>query len=80
MDQYNFYIHDRDWGRMFVRLCPYFPFPARVYLNQHDWLAQRLQEREIRSLPCANAFLRCSDPQQLVFLTKDKSKLDCPGP
>jgi transposase len=63
VDQYNFYIHDRAWGRMFVRICPYFPFPARVYFNQHYWLAQRLGERGIRFLQCANAFLRCRDPQ-----------------
>jgi hypothetical protein len=68
VDQYNFYIHDRAWGRMFVRICPYFPFPARVYLNQHYWLAQRLQERGIPFLQCANAFLRCRDPQQLQQL------------
>jgi hypothetical protein len=68
VDQYNFYIQDRAWGRMFVRLCPYFPFPARVYLNQHYWLAQRLKERGICFLQCANAFLRCRDPQQLQQL------------
>jgi hypothetical protein len=68
VDQYNFYLYDRAWGRMFVRLCPYFPFPARVYLNQHHWLAQRLEPRSIRFLPCANAFLRCSDPQQFQQL------------
>jgi hypothetical protein len=28
--QYNFYINDARWGRMFVRVCPYFPFSARV--------------------------------------------------
>jgi len=68
VDQYNFYIHDRAWGRLFVRLCPYFPFPARVYLNQHYWLAQSLKQQGIRLLPCANAFLRCSDPQRLQQL------------
>ena len=25
--QYNFYVNDRHWGRLFVRLCPYFPSP-----------------------------------------------------
>jgi hypothetical protein len=30
--QYNFYINDRQWGRMFVRICPYLPFSARVCL------------------------------------------------
>jgi hypothetical protein len=68
VDQDNFYIRHRAWGRMFVRLCPYFPFPARVYLNQHYWLAQRLRERGIRFLQCAHAFLRCSDAQQLQQL------------
>ncbi|MSO24088.1 MAG: hypothetical protein EXQ58_12765 [Acidobacteria bacterium] len=29
----------RQWGRMFVRVCPYFPFPARLWLDQHHWLA-----------------------------------------
>src|SRR5467141_3167817 len=37
--QYNFYINDRNWGRMFVRICPYLPFSARICLNQHHWLA-----------------------------------------
>jgi hypothetical protein len=42
--QYNFYINDRQWGRMFVRLCPDLPFSARVCLNQHHWLATKLRE------------------------------------
>ena len=25
----------RKWGRMFVRVCPYFTFSAPVCLNQH---------------------------------------------
>jgi hypothetical protein len=42
--QYNFYINDERWGRMFVRMCPYLPFSARVCLNQHHWLAVRMRE------------------------------------
>jgi hypothetical protein len=41
---------------MFVRVCPYFPFSARVCLNQHYWLALRMQERGIRFQQCGNAF------------------------
>ena len=26
--QYKFYINDRRWGRIFVRICPYLPFSA----------------------------------------------------
>jgi hypothetical protein len=43
--QYNFYINDRHWGRMFVRMCPYLPFSARVCLNQHHWLANRMRQQ-----------------------------------
>jgi len=39
VNQFNFYLNDARWGRMFVRMCPYFPFSARVCLNQHHWLA-----------------------------------------
>jgi hypothetical protein len=35
VDHYNFYVRDAEWGRMFVRVCPSFPFSARVCLNQH---------------------------------------------
>ncbi|HSB73463.1 MAG TPA: hypothetical protein VLT62_29405, partial [Candidatus Methylomirabilis sp.] len=41
VQQYYFYLQDRDFGRMFVRVCPYFPFSARICLNGHEWLACR---------------------------------------
>jgi hypothetical protein len=42
--QYNFYINDQRWGRMFVRMSPYLPFSARVCLNQHH-TSRRAQGR-----------------------------------
>jgi hypothetical protein len=68
IDQYNFYVHDAEWGRMFVRLCPYFPFSARVCLNQHHWLATRMRAEGIRCRQESNAFLTCSDPARLQAL------------
>jgi hypothetical protein len=53
---------------MFVRMCPYFPFSARVCLNQHHWLALRMQQQGITFRQCKNAFLQCSDPQRLQQL------------
>jgi hypothetical protein len=66
--QYNFYINDRNWGRMFVRICPYFPFSARICLNQHHWLANRMRENGIGFKQCANAFLKCAVPDRLQEL------------
>jgi hypothetical protein len=66
--QYNFYINDGNWGRMFVRVCPYLPFSARVCLNQHHWLANRMRSEGIDFKQCSNAFLKCSHPQKLQEL------------
>jgi|GraSoiStandDraft_4_1057263.scaffolds.fasta_scaffold136271_1 hypothetical protein len=66
--QYNFYVNDRRWGRMFVRMCPYLPFSARVCLNQHHWLANRMREEDIDFRQCSNAFLQCGRPERLQEL------------
>ena len=52
--QYNFYVNDRNWGRMFVRICPYFPFSARICPNQHHWLANRMRENGIGFKQCSS--------------------------
>jgi hypothetical protein len=54
---------------MFVRMCPYLPFSARVCLNQHHWLAGRMREEGIDFQQCTNAFLRCADPVRLQNLS-----------
>jgi hypothetical protein len=74
--QYNFYVNDRHWGRMFVRLCPYFPFSARVCLNQHHWLAHRLREEGIDFQQTTNALLRCRDPKRLQQLADSLTAQD----
>jgi hypothetical protein len=66
--QYNLYANDRRWGRIFVRICPYLPFSARVCLNQHHWLANRMREEGIDFQQCSNAFLRCGSPERLQEL------------
>lgn len=74
--QYNFYINDQQWGRMFVRICPYLPFSARVCLNQHHWLANRMREEGIEFKQCANAFVRCAEPERLQQLANSLAPSD----
>jgi hypothetical protein len=76
VNQYNFYLQDHDWGRMFVRVCPYFPFSARLCLNQHHWLARRLDAEGIRYRQCANALLQCSDAARLQTLADSLAPRD----
>jgi hypothetical protein len=74
--QYNFYVQDDRWGRMFVRVCPYFPFSARVCLNQHYWLAARMREEGIDFRQCTNAFLQCANPARLQELADSLTPRD----
>jgi hypothetical protein len=74
--QYNFYVNDERWGRMFVRMCPYLPFSARICLNQHHWLAERMREEDIAFEQCTNAFLRCSNPARLQELADSLTARD----
>jgi hypothetical protein len=71
--QYYFYLQDRDFGRMFLRVCPYFPFNARVCINGHEWLARRMAEEAIPFRQCGNAFLACGDPRRMGQLADEFS-------
>jgi hypothetical protein len=73
---YNFYLNDVRWGRLFVRMCPYFPFSARVCLNQHHWLAIRMREEKIDFQQCTNAFLKCGNPKRLQELADSLTAKD----
>jgi hypothetical protein len=65
VNQYNYYLQDQNFGPMFVRICPYFPFTARLCLNQHDWIAQRLRQQGMGFEQRANSFVACDDPEAL---------------
>jgi hypothetical protein len=66
---YYFYLDDVHCGRMFVRICPYFPFNIRVWINGHNWLAKQLTREGIPFEKCDNLFTACADPQRLQELS-----------
>src|SRR6266851_2203540 len=61
---------------MFVRMCPYLPFSARVCLNQHHWLANRMREEGVDFQQCSNAFRKCAAPQRLQELANSLTAED----
>jgi hypothetical protein len=65
---YYFYLQDADLGRLWLRVCPYFPFDAQVCLNGHEWLARRLRQEGIAFRQEDNAFVACADPGRLQGL------------
>jgi hypothetical protein len=61
---------------MFVRICPYLPFSARICLNQHHWLANRMGEQDIAFKQTANAFLKCAATDRLQELANSLTPRD----
>ena len=68
VDVYYFYLNDPQCGRLFLRLCPYFPFNVELQLNGHEWIAQQLRQEKIAFRKQDNAFLDCAQPARLQEL------------
>jgi len=34
---YYFYLWDEDFGPGLVKICAYFPYPAKIWVNGHEW-------------------------------------------
>jgi len=42
VNHYYFYVHDRQWGPAFLKVCAYAPYAGKLCLNGHDWAKQQL--------------------------------------
>ena len=65
---YYFYVFDPDFGPGFIKLCSYFPYPGKVWLNGHEWLKRQAEEAGLAYEPLANGFSSCNDPRRLQRL------------
>jgi hypothetical protein len=57
-----YYLLDRDFGRVHVRIETWFPFTIQIYVNGHDWLAQQLVRQQAGFVQQDNCFLKLDDP------------------
>jgi hypothetical protein len=62
---YYFYIYDADFGAGFVKICTYFPYPAKVWLNGHEWAKHQARRDGIVFGELANGFASCDQPDAL---------------
>ena len=63
VNHYYFYILDRDFGPLFIKFCSYFPYPAKLCLNGHEWLKRQLTQRGVPFEPLDNG-IRSSDARR----------------
>lgn len=62
---YYFYIHDEDFGLVFIKVCSYLPFEVKVCFNGHEWAKQQLGHEGIAFEALENGFAWCADPARL---------------
>ena len=61
---FYFYIMDREFGLMHVRLQSWFPFSIQVYVNGHEWLCRQLERRGVGFKRSDNKILHVDDLEQ----------------
>ena len=62
---YYFYVADRELGPGFIKICTYFPYPAKVWLNGHEWAKRQARRARIAFTELSNGFASCPRPERL---------------
>jgi hypothetical protein len=62
---YYFYLWDEDFGPAFIKLCAYFPYPGKIWINGHEWAKRQAVKAGIGFTELSNGFAACDDPQAL---------------
>jgi hypothetical protein len=59
------YIWDTRVGPGFIKICTYFPYPIKVWLNGHERAKRRAHAAGIAFTELSNGFASCDDPARL---------------
>jgi hypothetical protein len=62
---FYFYLWDVDFGPGFIKVCAYFPYPIKVWLNGHEWAKRQATHAGIGFTELSNGFATCEDPDGL---------------
>ncbi len=62
---YYFYVWDEEFGPGFIKICAYFPYPIKVWLNGHEWAKRQAGKAGIGWSALGNGFACCDDPARL---------------
>ena len=62
---YYFYLWDENFGQAFIKVCAYFPYPAKIWVNGHEWAKRQAARAGITFAELSNGFAACDDPAAL---------------
>ena len=78
VNNFYFYIYDKDFGPLFIKFCSNFPFGVKLCINDHEWLKCQLDQRGITYETLDNGIQSCADPKrvQKIADSLDEQKVD----
>ena len=59
------YIWDERMGPGFIKICTYFPYPIKVWVNGHEWAKRQAIAAGVGFTELSNGFASCTDPEAL---------------
>jgi hypothetical protein len=59
------YIWDSTMGSGFIKICTYFPYPVKAWVNGHEWAKRQAAAAGIGFTALSNGFASCEDPAAL---------------
>ena len=62
---YYFYLWDDDFGPGFIKICAYFPYPTKIWINGHEWAKRQAVHAGIGFTELSNGFATTDDPAGL---------------
>jgi hypothetical protein len=62
---FYFYLWDAEFGPAFIKVCAYFPYPVKVWVNGHEWAKRQCARAGIEFTALSNGFASCVDPAAL---------------
>jgi hypothetical protein len=65
VNHYYFYIDDKDFGPLFIKVCSYAPWGTKLCLNGHEWAKRQLDSKGVAYEALDNGFLSCAEPRKL---------------
>jgi hypothetical protein len=58
-------VFDDDFGPAFIKVCAYFPYPMKIWVNGHEWAVRQALKAGIGFSELSNGFATCADPVAL---------------
>jgi hypothetical protein len=62
VNSYYFYLWDKQMGGAFIKVCSFFPYPMKIWVNGHEWAKRQAAAAGLGFRELSNGFASCDDP------------------